>query len=146
MWNGINPKWLIEKQKIEFGTLLEIKLSVIHWHNMFLLLNFDILSKLKDIQGCQKYFYKYGTWLSGLDARSLCLKSFLFDLSSPSVCGILMGCLSGSQMNTVAPGRLPDRLLLKILHTDGGETSSRNDFNHRRESPTTEETPLDRKG
>ena len=51
------------------------------------------------------------------------IKSFIPKFSS-SECGILRSYLSISQMNW-----LPERPFLKMPHTEGGETSSRNDFN-----------------
>ena len=47
---------------------------------------------------------KYRTLLSGLDRRNLWLKSFLLDVSQPSVCSLFRSGLSGSQMNSLSGG------------------------------------------
>ena len=49
--------------------------------------------------------YGYRILLSGLDGRVLWSKSFLVDVSPPTVCGILRSGLSGSQINS-----LPDQI------------------------------------
>ena len=64
--------------------------------------------------------------------------SLLLDVSQPSVCGIFRSGLSGSQINSQERGTtdrlfisLPERQLLKILHTYDGETSRRSEFSQR---------------
>ena len=83
----------------------------------------------------------YRTLLSGLD---LWLNSLLLDDLLPSVCSVFRSRLwqsneyATSCYNMVAPDRLfiwlPERLLLKMLHTDGNEMSSRREFGHRPQS------------
>ena len=60
-------------------------------------------SRLQEFQNVLQFksnlknkFNLYRTLLSGLDGRGPWLKSFLFDVSPQSVCGIFRKCLSGS--------------------------------------------------
>ena len=75
--------------------------------------------------------FLYRPLLPGLEAHGLWLKSFLLDVSPVSMCDIFR---SGQQTNSHSRQDSwsgSQRSLLKMPHTDGGETSSRNDFNHR---------------
>ena len=82
----------------------------------------------------EKTDYNAELLLCGIDGRSLWLNYLLPDLSLLSVCGIFRSGFSGSQMNNLSGGTAVQtdcssdcqrKLLLKMPHTDGGETSSR---------------------
>ena len=104
-----------------------------------------------DVKGCENFHpYKFSFSRPAL-RRSLWLNSLLLDVSPPSVCAIFRRGISASQKKKkiyLCPGltfvvygwnnlpllrsrqcaHLTARDLLKMTHTDGGETSSKRDF------------------
>ena len=78
----------------------------------------------------------YKTLLSEFDDPGRWFKSLLLDASPPTVCAIFRSGLAVSQISVRwTRSRFRQTLHLTTweitLHTVGGETSSRNDFNHR---------------